>query len=141
MSDPSNAQITNTLFPPPPEYYKQFTPENLERHDELSSKGGPSRPRSRSSSPQPTPADHTHDGRAELSPEAVSELERLDGALKKPRADWIREEGRWVTFGEMSTVSRPSPAPVPAHRLPPGSYIYDYLLTGRLKRTSRHHPR
>jgi hypothetical protein len=27
-------------------------------------------------------------------------------SLGPPRSDWIEEEGRWVTFGEMSTVSQ-----------------------------------
>jgi mediator of RNA polymerase II transcription subunit 7 len=101
MSDPqSSAQITNTLFPPPPEYYKQFTDENLERYDELSSnQAGPSRPRS----PRPV-SDLNENERAELSAEESAELTQLEGALRRPRADWIKEEGRWVTFGEMSTV-------------------------------------
>lgn len=102
MGEPS-AQITNTLFPPPPEYYKQFTQENLERYDDLLTRAGPSRTRSRSSSPRPS----ADEGRVELNDEELTELGRLKGLLEKPRSDWIHDEGRWVTFGEMSTVSHP----------------------------------
>lgn len=112
MGDQASAQITNTLFPPPPEYYKQFTQENIDRYELL--KAGPSRPRPRSQSPRLTTNAEEYGGhaRAELSPEETAELERLDGALGKPRADWIHEEGRWVTFGELSTVcSTPLSAP------------------------------
>jgi mediator of RNA polymerase II transcription subunit 7 len=66
------AQITNTLFPPPPEFYKQFTDENVARYEALKDK--------------------------------EAGLERLRGSLQPPRADWIEEEGRWVTFGEMHAV-------------------------------------
>jgi mediator of RNA polymerase II transcription subunit 7 len=90
------APITNTLFPPPPEYYKQYTDDNVARYETLNpAEAGPSR----SQSVQPTFP------RAELSPEDKDELERLRGMLAPPRADWVREEGRWVTFGEMYTVS------------------------------------
>jgi mediator of RNA polymerase II transcription subunit 7 len=90
------APITNTLFPPPPEYYKQYTDENVARYETLNpAEAGPSR----SQSVQPTSP------RAELSPGEKEELERLRGMLAPPRADWVREEGRWVTFGEMYTVS------------------------------------
>jgi hypothetical protein len=91
----SAAQITNTLFPPPPEFYKQFTDENVARYDALKeNEAGPSRS-PRTGSP----------GRVELGAEERQELEGLRASLEPPRADWIEEEGRWVTFGEMHTVS------------------------------------
>jgi len=89
------AQITNTLFPPPPEFYKQFTDENVARYEALiENEAGPSRS-PRTSSP----------GRVQLGADEREELERLRASLQPPRADWIEEEGRWVTFGEMHTVS------------------------------------
>lgn len=88
------AQITNTLFPPPPEFYKQFTDENVARYEALiENEAGPSRS-PRTGSP----------GRVELGADERHELEGLGGSLQPPRADWIEEEGRWVTFGEMHTV-------------------------------------
>ena len=88
------AQITNTLFPPPPEFFKQFTDENLARYEELTSnEAGPSKSPRAATGP-----------RTELDAEEREELERLRASLAPPRSDWIEEEGRWVTFGEMSTV-------------------------------------
>jgi mediator of RNA polymerase II transcription subunit 7 len=97
-NEQSAAPITNTLFPPPPEYFEQFTDENLARFEHLSSaEAGPSRS---------TTSDNAGTGaRAELSDAEKEELERLRSTLGPPRADWIKEEGRWVTFGEMYTVS------------------------------------
>lgn len=96
MGDQPSAQITNTLFPPPPEYFKLFTDENAERYDKLTTRAG-------SRSPHPNDSE----GGRELTTEEGHELDRLRGSLGRPRPDWIREEGRWVTFGEMSTVSLP----------------------------------
>jgi mediator of RNA polymerase II transcription subunit 7 len=94
------AQITNTLFPPPPEFYKQFTDERVARYDELTgNEAGPSRSPRAAAGPL---------GRAELGPEDREELEGLRKTLQPPRSDWVEEEGRWVTFGEMSTVSQSS---------------------------------
>jgi mediator of RNA polymerase II transcription subunit 7 len=88
------AQITNTLFPPPPEFFKQFTNENVARYEELSSiEAGPSK------SPRAATG-----ARVELGAEERDELETLRASLAPPRSDWLEEEGRWVTFGEMSTV-------------------------------------
>jgi mediator of RNA polymerase II transcription subunit 7 len=88
------AQITNTLFPPPPEFFKQFTNENVARYEELSSnEAGPSK------SPRAVAGT-----RIELGAEERNELEVLRASFAPPRSDWIEEEGRWVTFGEMSTV-------------------------------------
>lgn len=68
--------ITNTLFPPPPEYYKAFTPEAVERLAELRSKD-----------------------------EGGEERERLEKEQDPPRTDWILEDGRWMAFGQQYTVS------------------------------------
>lgn len=68
--------ITNTLFPPPPEYYKAFTPEAVERLAELRSKD-----------------------------EGGEERERLQKEQDPPRTDWILEDGRWMAFGQQYTVS------------------------------------
>ena len=141
MSDPaSNAQLANTLFPPPPEYYKQFTDENLERHESLSSAtAGPSRSGK-------SPSAQTNE-RQPLTEEETAELERLDGTLSRPRADWIREDGRWVTFGEMLTVSLTYhfSSSAPAHRILEAIALACWLersvlLTIRHDRTSRHRP-
>lgn len=69
------AEITNTLFPPPPGYYKAFTPEAIERAAAASADGGA----------------------GEDDPEVE--------ALQPPRADWVLEDGRWMLFGQMYTVS------------------------------------
>lgn len=73
--------ITNTLFPPPPGYYKAFTSEAVARHAAL---------------------------RGEEPEEAAApgELDDLTGALEPPRADWVLEEGQWMLFGQKYTVSR-----------------------------------
>lgn len=68
--------ITNTLFPPPPEYYKAFTPEAVERLAELRAKD-----------------------------EGGEERERLEKEQDPPRADWVLEDGRWMAFGQQYTVS------------------------------------
>lgn len=97
----AGSQIANTLFPPPPEYYKKFSDANVARYEHLSSTGaGPSR--------SPTGGEDLT-GRAQLTSEDAAELEELSRSLEKPRADWIREEGRWVSFGEMSMVRDSSP--------------------------------
>lgn len=82
------SEITNTLFPPPPEYYKQFTDANIERLSAPSAGLPKSNPSAGDSLVQPNAE---HDG--------------LIPVLQKPRADWVREEGRWVVFGEISKVS------------------------------------
>lgn len=68
--------ITNTLFPPPPEYYKAFTPEAVERLAELRTKD-----------------------------EGGEERERLEKELDPPRTDWVLVDGRWMAFGQQYTVS------------------------------------
>lgn len=64
--------ITNTLFPPPPGYYKAFTPEAV--------------------------------AQAAAAEEEGQENDEL-AALRPPRTDWVLEDGRWMLFGQMYTVS------------------------------------
>lgn len=89
--------ITNTLFPPPPGYYKAYTPENVARLAELrgsdDNDAGPSSPSPSTSVPDAQPA-----------PAEPGELEELTAAQDPPRADWVLEEGRWMLFGQMYTV-------------------------------------
>lgn len=91
--------ITNTLFPPPPAYYKAFTPEALQRYAELNPAAGSSRAGSSSPTKSPTKAP------ADITPAEPGELEKLERELEPPRADWVREDGRWMLFGQMYTVS------------------------------------
>lgn len=97
QGQPARPELTNTLFPPPPAYYKAFTPANLARHAELA---GSSRTIDRGD---------RFDGPAaeaqELSDEQGKELKRLSSLLEPPQADWVMEEGRWKCFGEVYTVS------------------------------------
>ncbi|TXT10636.1 hypothetical protein VHUM_02141 [Vanrija humicola] len=72
--------ITNTLFPPPPGYYKAFTPAALERLAQLEV-----------STEAPAPAE-------------PGELEALETSLRPPRTDWVLEDGRWMLFGQMYTA-------------------------------------
>ncbi len=96
--DESNLQIANTLFPPPPAYYKAFTETNLSRYGELRSAKGKER-----AHPQPELGDSMIEARGS-SDDEIKELEKLGGEMEKPRVDWIREDGRWMCFGQMHTV-------------------------------------
>lgn len=73
--DNGNLPITNTLFPPPPDYYTAFTTEAVKEWEGRKGESGVN-------------------GSAEVGPS------RLD----RPREDWVREEGRWMCFGQMYTV-------------------------------------
>lgn len=73
--------ITNTLFPPPPGYYKAFTKENVERYADLTA------------------------GSMEGDASDSEELAKLRDELSPPRVDWVREDARWMLFGQMYTVS------------------------------------
>lgn len=96
--DPQSA-IANTLFPPPPVYYKSFTKENIERFKELKQLAGQ----------DGLPTDITRaegsTGNFVSSGLYTEELDRLRSELEKPRADWVEEEGRWMCFGELLSVS------------------------------------
>ncbi len=74
-NDNGNLPITNTLFPPPPPYYTAYTVVNL------------------------AAAAGAEDNGSAANSEG-SELR----VLEKPRVDWIREEGRWMSFGQMYSV-------------------------------------
>lgn len=102
-AEDANLPITNTLFPPPPAYFKAYTDMKLARFRDLSGEGeaGPSRPRVQAA---PNNADVDPEGRT-LTEEEEAELAGLRGQLEKPRADWVKEEGRWMCFGQMYTVS------------------------------------
>lgn len=97
MSDEDHmAANAGTTYPPPPPFYKAFTDENIARRSELEEKRK-----------EQTLADVEGD-----------ELATLQRELGKPRADWVKEEGRWMCFGEMLSV-RPSflQSGVPPQRL------------------------
>ncbi|ORX37357.1 hypothetical protein BD324DRAFT_444141 [Kockovaella imperatae] len=86
MADAS--ELANTLFPPPPPFYKEFTDANLARYAEL--RGEPSGT-SKNRASSPISAD-------------TPELRDLESKLERPRADWIVEEGRWMCFGQQYDV-------------------------------------
>ncbi|OXB34070.1 hypothetical protein J007_06234 [Cryptococcus neoformans] len=101
--------ITNTLFPPPPPYFQAFTDEAIERYEALTRKSlfvndpeGKSKEKEKKSDDK----DMSVDSRIEdLTEEEQNEKLELEGKLGKPRADWINEDGRWMCFGTMYTVS------------------------------------
>lgn len=101
--------ITNTLFPPPPPYFQAFTDEAIERYEALTGKSlfvndpkGKSKEKEKNSDDK----DMSVDSRIEdLTEEEQNEKLELEGKLGKPRADWINEDGRWMCFGTMYTVS------------------------------------
>ncbi|OWZ27161.1 hypothetical protein C343_06331 [Cryptococcus neoformans C23] len=101
--------ITNTLFPPPPPYFQAFTDEAVERYEALTGKSlfandpkGKSKEKEKNSDDK----DMSVDSRIEdLTEEEQNEKLELEGKLGKPRADWINEDGRWMCFGTMYTVS------------------------------------
>ena len=109
MSDP--LELANTLFPPPPAYYKAFTNNNVARHAELTGIN---------------PAGSSGTSKSRAGPEAVigvipdaelptirreglieaeqSELKELEEQLKPPRADLVVEDGKWSCFGQQYDV-------------------------------------
>lgn len=103
--------ITNTLFPPPPVYYKAFTAQNVARFAALRGEGATTGAEGEGSSTSTTAAASTStsaaagiDEAALAAPPAPGELDRLASELSPPRADWVREDGRWMLFGQMYTV-------------------------------------
>ncbi|KAL7419238.1 hypothetical protein Q5752_006075 [Cryptotrichosporon argae] len=103
--------ITNTLFPPPPVFYKAFTGPALARLAELEVRVDGAR--------IDVDAEHvdggagSSDGAApgQLSGEERKELDELRVTLGKPRADWVEEDGRWMLFGQMYTRDPHIPTP------------------------------
>lgn len=59
------------------------------------------------------------DAEALAAPAQAGEMDKLVAELSPPRADGVLEDGRWMLFGQMYTVSRRFPAPV--WRLSPAS--------------------
>jgi mediator of RNA polymerase II transcription subunit 7 len=120
----ANVPITNTLFPPPPDFYKAYTDDNLRRSLQL--RGGPSfTSKARAGAATASEVDVDVDGLAasdaELNDEQRQELTGLRALLDKPRADWVREEGKWMSFGEIYTVGshiRMFPKPCLVHDSP-----------------------
>lgn len=90
--------LVNTLFPPPPAFYQQFTTANLTRYASLAGPSGTSKNRAL---PTSTP-EHVANG--ERSSEEEEEYQTLRSTLEPPRADWVEEDGRWKCFGEVYTV-------------------------------------
>ena len=98
-TDEGNVPITNTLFPPPPSYFKAFTETNLARFAELrDTTSGPSRLRDSAPDDEAMSSQSRSDGADRV------ELERLRGELEKPNVDWVNEDGRWMCFGQMYSV-------------------------------------
>jgi mediator of RNA polymerase II transcription subunit 7 len=91
--------IANTLFPPPPAYYKAFTSANLARYAQL---GGPSGTSKNRGNPASIEEDQPV---AQRDEEEEKEFGRLKTLLSPPRSDWVEEEGRWKCFGETLNVS------------------------------------
>jgi mediator of RNA polymerase II transcription subunit 7 len=98
--------ITKTLFPPPPDFYKAYADDNLRRSLEL--RGGPSNTSKARAGAAAASGNVDVDGLAapdfDLNDEQRLELTELRALLDKPRADWVSEEGRWMSFGEIYTV-------------------------------------
>jgi len=86
----SNVPITNTLFPPPPAYYKRYASYTAEASGTNKGKGIDT-------------ADISSGDRVANVEE--DSHENTSEGIEPPRADWIREEGRWMCFGQMFTVS------------------------------------
>ncbi|RSH92055.1 Mediator of RNA polymerase II transcription subunit 7 [Saitozyma podzolica] len=102
----ANVPITNTLFPPPPDFYKAYADDNLRRSLEL--RGGPSNTSKARAGAAAASGNVDVDGLAapdfDLNDEQRLELTELRALLDKPRADWVSEEGRWMSFGEIYTT-------------------------------------
>jgi mediator of RNA polymerase II transcription subunit 7 len=96
--------ITNTLFPPPPAYYKAFTPEAVARYAELRAGDGAAAGAGVGASSGGDAMDEDGVTSSPIAPAEPGELERLEHELEPPRTDWVREEGRWMLFGQMYTV-------------------------------------
>lgn len=104
--DDANLPITNTLFPPPPAYYKAFTEANLQRYEFLASstEAGPSRPRATPPVPVGMTTGDSQVNLHAMTSEEEADLAELRVQLEKPRADWVKEDGRWMCFGQMYSV-------------------------------------
>lgn len=101
--------ITNTLFPPPPPYFQAFTDEAIERYEALTGKSllvNDQRDKSKDEKEKQDDRDIRLDSRmGDLTEEEQNEKLELERTLGRPRADWVIEDGRWMCFGTMYTVS------------------------------------
>jgi len=111
-TDEGNLPITNTLFPPPPSYYKAFTEANVARHVELRTARGKERALPEFDSDVPIGSER------QLNDEEEKELARLEGDLEKPRVACIDEDGRWMCYGQMYTTE-PSIPTAASLNIPP----------------------
>ncbi|WVQ77109.1 hypothetical protein IAR50_006792 [Cryptococcus sp. DSM 104548] len=114
MSQEAALPITNTLFPPPPPYFQAFTEDALDRYRALTgdssflappasaSNGGQSSERVRDGD-EGMQVDSANVER-NLEENEETEKQELEEKLRKPRADWINEDGRWMCFGSMYTT-------------------------------------
>ena len=96
-------ELTNTLFPPPPAYYKAFTAANLARQTASAGPSGTSKQRGDGVSA--AQADGTDVGGEIMGEAEIDELRKLSAVLDPPNVDWVVQEGRWKCFGETYTVS------------------------------------
>ncbi|ORY29375.1 mediator complex, subunit Med7 [Naematelia encephala] len=85
------ADLANTLFPPPPLYYKAFTDEKVSRYAEASGTN-----KGKESEAGESEEEETEE--REVLPVSLSD------ELEKPRVDWVREEGRWMCFGQQQSI-------------------------------------
>ncbi len=120
----ADTPLTNTLFPPPPRYYKAYADYNgessgtnkgklVEEVDDLgigakrrSEEGDIDEKGTTSAVESGETAGQDHEGHrlSQESTVALTESERV--STRKPRVDWVEEDGRWMSFGQMYTVSR-----------------------------------
>lgn len=102
-----NPDLANTLFPPPPAYWKAFTDANVARYAELAGPSGTSKGKAGLSKDNGTL--NTEEDAAEaledLNEDERRDLAELQASLEKPRSDWVVEEGKWLCFGQPYSVS------------------------------------
>ena len=111
MANQPNFDLATSIFPPPPAYYKAFTDVNVARYAELRAQAGEASGTSKNRAAGPSsherPSDEV-DGdeqmTQDLSESEKEELRELQGLLEKPRADWVREGGAWMSFGQRYDV-------------------------------------
>lgn len=98
MSNDDNLQITNTVFPPPPAYYKAYTNANLTKYA-LAESSGTSKQKGLS------PVDVSPEGPEDVEDGEVGGMDELRKMLEKPNVEWVKEEGKWMCFGKEYRVS------------------------------------
>lgn len=102
-----NPDLANTLFPPPPAYWKAFTDANVARYTELGGPSGTSKGKAGPSKRNGTldTAEDAAEAREDLNEDNRRDLAELQESLEKPRSDWVVEEGKWLCFGQPYSVS------------------------------------